>query len=92
MQRELKLSALDGYVVIDGDSVSIMEGKDIVIQVSYEEWETLRESLRLDDVVDYKNDETPMTPFQFRLFVDLVRENKKLKAEKEHLLSSRSRG
>ena len=92
MQRKLKLSALDGYVVIDGDSVSIMDDENIVIQISREEWETLRASLRLDDVVDYKNGETPMTTFQFRSVIDLVRENERLKAEKERLIAERARG
>ena len=52
-----------------------------------EEWETLREQFRLDDVVDYEIGETPMTGYQFRACVELSRKLKSLEAEKERLLS-----
>jgi len=87
MQSELKLSALEGYVIIDGDTASVMNDEGLVIQVSMEEWETLREQFRLDDVVDYEIGKTPMTGYQFRAGVELSRKLKSLEVEKERLLS-----
>jgi hypothetical protein len=82
MQNKLKLSALAGHVVIDGDTVSVMNDDEVVIQLSMEEWEILREDFRLDDIVDYERGETPMTGFQFRMCVGLFREIKTLKQKK----------
>lgn len=86
MQNKLSLSALDGYVVVDGNNVSVMNDKDPAVQISLDEWETLREDFRLDDTVDYENGETPMTVFQFRSCVEVSRKLKNLEAEKERLL------
>jgi hypothetical protein len=86
MQNKLKLSALDGCVVIDGDTVSIVADEETSIQVNMEEWKTLREELRLDDTVDYGRGETPLTVYQFNSFVELTRKIKILETEKERLL------
>jgi len=86
MQNKLRLSALDGYVLIDDDNVSVMNDVDSAVQISLDEWETLREKYRLDDTVNYKNGETPMTVFQFHSCVEMYRKLKNLEAEKEGLL------
>jgi hypothetical protein len=80
-----KYSALDGYAVIDGDTATVMDDEGVVIQISTEEWETLREHLRFDDPVDYGRGETPMTGYQFRSFVELTRQTKELEARHERL-------
>jgi len=86
MQNRLRLSALDGYVLIDDNNVSVMNDVDPAVQISVDEWETLREKYCFDDTVDYENGETPMTVFQFRSCVEMFRELKNLEAEKERLL------
>ena len=86
MQNRLRLSALDGYVLIDDNNVFVMNDVDPAVQVSLDEWETLRDKFRLDDTVDYENGETPMTVFQFRSCVEMFRKLKNLEAEKEGLL------
>ena len=86
MQNKLRLSALDGYVLIDDNNVSVMNDVDPAVQISLDEWEVFREKFRLDDTVDYENGETPMTVFQFRSCVEIFRNLKNLEAEKERLL------
>jgi len=86
MQNRLRLSALDGYVLIDDNNVSVMNDVDSAVHISLDEWETLREKYRLDDTVNYENGETPMTVFQFRSCVEIFRNLKNLEAEKERLL------
>ncbi len=61
MQDRLRLPALDGYVVIDDNTVSIMDDEDTSVTVSKEEWECFRADLRFDDAVIYENGESPMT-------------------------------
>jgi len=56
-----------------------------IIKISLEEWERLRESLRLDDLVDYERGETPMTGYQFLAYLEMYHEVKQLEAEKETL-------
>ena len=85
MQNTLRLPALDGYIVIDGDTISLMAGEDVIIQIGLEEWETLRETFRFDDVVDYERGETPMTAYQFCSVVEMSRKIKSLEAEKARL-------
>ena len=86
MQNKLRLSALDGYVLVEDNNVSVMNDVDPAVQISLDEWEVFREKFRLDDTVDYENGETPMTVFQFRSCVEMFRELKNLEAEKERLL------
>jgi len=86
MQNKLNLSALDGYVLIDDNNVSVINDVDSAVRISLGEWETLRKKYRLDDTVDYEKGETPMTVFQFRSCVGIYRELKNLEAEKERLL------
>jgi len=85
MQTKLKLSALDADVLIDGDTVIITSSGDTITQIGIGEWNTLRESLRFDDVVDYEAGETPMTGYQLRTFIELFREVKNLEAENKNL-------
>jgi len=85
MHNKLKLSGLEGYVLIDGDIVSVMNDEGESIQVSADEWETLCLSLRFDDAVNYENGETPMTVYQLRSFIEMSHQVKNLEAEKERL-------
>ena len=81
----LKLSALDGTVVISGDTVCVADGEGLRVEVCKDEWDALRAEFRLDDVVDYESGETPMTTNQFQICVKLFRETKRLKAEAERI-------
>ena len=85
MQNKQKFPAFDGCIVIEGNIVSIMDDEVVVMQISEKEWGTLKEMLRLNDLVDYNNGETPMTVSQFCSFVELSREVESLEAEKERL-------
>ena len=84
MQSTFRLPALDADVVIDGGAVSIT-GDDDEIRVGVEEWETLRETLRFDDIVDYKSGESPMTLFQLRIIMKLQQQCKRHEAEINYL-------
>jgi len=86
MQSKLRFSALDGYVLIDANNVSVMNDIEPAVQISLNEWETFRKELRLEDTVNYSNGETPMTVLQFRAYVEIFRELRNLEAEKEGLL------
>jgi len=88
-ETKLKLPALDADVTIDGDNVTIANGKGETIQINKEEWETLREKWRFDDVVDYERGETGMTLFQLRSCIEVSRRLKELEAEKERLLAEK---
>ena len=93
MQNKLKLPALAGYVVVDGDVVTVMSDKDeVVTKVSLEEWETLRKELRFDDTVDYESGESPLSNYQFCSFVEMICKIKALEAEKERLLAEKAKG
>ena len=85
MQNKLKLPALDGYTVIDGDTVSVVTDDDPAIQISAEEWKYLREHLRFDDAVDYERGETPMTGYRLRIFVELIRQRERLEGKLKSL-------
>lgn len=87
MAEKLILPALDGQVLLEGDSVSVMNGDELIIQVSFDEWVSLREQLRFDDTIDYARGETPMTAYQLRSCVELIRENKRLETEIQRLKS-----
>lgn len=90
MNNMLRLPALEGYVVIESETVSVVNDEGDTVQVSIEEWEFMRKDLRFDDAVDYARGETPMTNYQFRSFVDLIRKMKRLEAEHERLLTERA--
>ena len=85
MQNKVNLSALDADVVIDGDNVFITSNDGTATQIGIEEWKDLRESLRLDDIVDYKAGETPMTGYQFHIAVELTRQARNFKIDTESL-------
>ena len=88
-ETKLKLPALDADVTIDGDNITIANGKGETIQINKEEWETLREKWRFDDVVDYERGETGMTVFQLCSCIEVSRRLKELEAEKERLLAEK---
>ena len=74
MKTTLNLPALDADVVIDGDTVLVTSSDGTAIQLGIEEWETMRKAWLFDDIVDYKNGETPMTAYQFRVALELSRQ------------------
>lgn len=86
MENTIKLPALDTDVRVSDNIVHITFG-DNSFHISIEEWESARIALRFDDSVDYENGETPMTGVQFRSFIELTRDIKGLKAEKERLMT-----
>ena len=73
MHNKIKLPTLDGYVVIDDGTVSILDN-GAAVTVSIEEWQELQERLQFDATVDYEKGKTPMTICQFEVFVKLFRE------------------
>ncbi len=85
MQDRFKLPALDGCVVIDGNTVSVIDDEGTGVTVSKEEWEYLRADLHFDDAVLYENGESPMTLYQFQSFLTLYRETERLEAENDRL-------
>ena len=80
-------SALDGRVVINGDTVSVVNDEGSSVEVSLAEWETLKEDFRFDDTVDYEKGETPMTVFQFNSCVEIFRKLKNLELENVKLIA-----
>lgn len=85
MQSKLTLPALEGHVVITAENVSVMSGDELVIQLSVDEWESLRQDFRLDDDVDYERGETPMTSLQFQSCVEITRKIRSLEADNGQL-------
>ncbi len=81
MHDRLRLPALVGYVVFDGDTVSVADDAGSSVVVSKEEWEYLRADLRFDDAVLYENGETPMTLYQLQSFLTLYRATKRMETD-----------